>query len=152
MRKILYFMLALSLVFFSCKSEPKVVEEPVVEEPVVEEPVQETAGVFVVNCPANMQKVDVLMASKLDEIAESIRTIKPESVTFEGHTAMLDSARQEELASKKEINLIVSYLENIDALDDVKVIVENKGASDPLAPHNDIYSRSKNRRVVITLR
>lgn len=153
MRKVLFFMLALNLIFFSCKSAPEQEKAPVVEEPIVEEPVVEHASnVFVINCPADMKKVDVLMASKLDEIAEIIKTTKPETVTFAGYTAKLNTEREEELASKSAVRSIVKYLENTDALDYVNVIVENKGASEPVASHNDIAARGENRRVVITLK
>lgn len=160
MRKILFFILSLSVFLFSCKSKPAqkpeaekppvVQEEAVVETaPVVSEP--EKTGEYVIVCPANMKKIDPLMATKLDAIAEEIKTAKPQSITVVGHSAKLNSEREEELAAKREIELIVNYLESVEALYGIDVKVENKGASEPLASHNDITARDKNRRVVITL-
>lgn len=154
MRKILFFMLSLSVILFSCKSKPE--EKPEVEEPpavetvpVVSEP--EKKGEYVIVCPANMKKIDPLMATKLDAIAEEIKAAKPQSITVVGHSAKLNSEREEELAVKREIELVVNYLESVEALYGIDVKVENKGASEPLASHNDITARDKNRRVVITL-
>ena len=60
MRKILFLMLSLSVILFSCKSQPKEkqAEKPAVVQPVVVEPVvtqPETKGVYTVVCPANMK-------------------------------------------------------------------------------------------------
>jgi len=155
-RKILFLMLSLSVILFSCKSQPKEkqAEKPAVVQPVVVEPVvtqPETKGVYTVVCPANMKKIDPLMATKLNAIAEEIKATKPESITVVGHSAKLNSEREERLAAEREIKLIVDYLESVDALYGVNVKVENKGASEPLASHNDITVREQNRRVVITL-
>ncbi|MEL3908573.1 MAG: hypothetical protein P1P64_06105 [Treponemataceae bacterium] len=157
MRKFLFVLLSISLILFSCKSQQKEEqEEPVVEEQTVEIP-QETVSEpeykdkFVVAYPADMKKVDILMASNLNAIAEAIKETKSQTVEFVGHTAKLNSAREEELAVDNAIRLIVEYLENIDALYGVNIKIENKAASDPLGSHNDISARSENRRVEITL-
>lgn len=77
--------------------------------------------------------------------------MKPKSIVVTGHTAKLDSEREEELAVNKQIQLIVEYLDSIGALDYTDVVVENKGASDPVADHSDISGRNQNRRVIITI-
>ena len=115
MRKILFLMLSLSVILFSCKSQPKEkqAEKPAVVQPVVVEPVvtqPETKGVYTVVCPANMKKIDPLMATKLNAIAEEIKATKPESITVVGHSAKLNSEREERLAAEREIKLIVDSM------------------------------------------
>lgn len=158
MRKILFCMFAVSMIFVSCKSQPKTEkEQPAVEETVtetVEEKVVETVKdgtEFIINFPPDMKKVDVLMANKLDSVAEAIKTRKPETVTFVGYTAQLNTTREEEKAVDKVLKLMVNYLEGKGALDDVKIVTENKGAAEPISS-NDITERARNRRVRITLK
>lgn len=158
MRKILFCMFAVSMIFVSCKSQPKTEkEQPAVEETVtetVEEKVVETVKdgtEFIINFPPDMKKVDVLMANKLDSVAEAIKTQKPETVTFVGYTAQLNTTREEEKAVDKVLKLMVNYLEGKGALDDVKIVTENKGAAEPISS-NDITERARNRRVRITLK
>lgn len=163
MRKILFCMFAVSMIFVSCKSQPKTEkEQPAVEEAAVEETVTETVEEkvvetvkdgteFIINFPPDMKKVDVLMANKLDSVAEAIKTRKPETVTFVGYTAQLNTTREEEKAVDKVLKLMVNYLEGKGALDDVKIVTENKGAAEPISS-NDITERARNRRVRITLK
>lgn len=161
MRKILILILSLSVILFSCESRPpcksQLEEEPqpVVEEPIEEEPVVKTAkplAVFTVNCPADMKEVDLIMANRLSEIASEIQALKPKTVIFTGYSAKLDSTYEEERVAEREITLIAEYLDNARVLDNVEVVVENKGASEPAESHSDISGRGANRRVVITLR
>lgn len=153
MRKFLFVLLSMSLILFSCKSQQKEKQQeepPVVEEPVIEE--SEHKAKFVITCPADMKKVDVLMASQLDSIADAIKETDAKSVEFVGHSAKLNSAREEEQAAGKAIELIVGYLEDANALYGVDVKIENKGASEPLGSHSDISARMENRRVEVTLK
>ncbi|MBQ7613324.1 MAG: hypothetical protein IJU92_09735 [Spirochaetaceae bacterium] len=151
MRKRFFLMLSLvlSIAVFSCKSQQKTTEDVTPPEPVVEKPSSQKE--IIVQCPADMKKVDVLMAQQLEDVAETIKALKPKTVVITGHTAKLNSEREELAAVDKQIQLIIGYLDSIGALDYTDVVVENKGASTPIADHSDIAGRNLNRRVVITL-
>lgn len=168
MRKFLFFIFAASLLVFSCKSQPKAketVEESVetpsevetveapTEAPVVEAPAPvEAKKDFTIVCPADMSRVDSLMAQTLSEVADAIEELKPETVTFVGHSAKMDTERLEEKSAETQVKLIIEYLESVGALENVKdIVVQNKGATEPVVSHSDISGRTQNRRVQIYL-
>ncbi len=176
MKKIaILILLVAPMVLFSCKTAPKEAEQedtqnvqtekqteaPVAEKPEPapekepEKPVEEepaevvTESQHVMYFAPESAVIDGLVAYKLDALAEDIRMKGIRDVKVVGHSAKLDTVKQEKNISRQRALAVAEYLQNLGVPENGKIRVEGMGAEEPVASHTDITKRGMNRRVEV---
>lgn len=164
--KVLLLMLLVSL-FFACKSAPKAEPEKPAEEEKTEQVVQvqstaveeepekpvessqkREAASYTVYFAPRAYAIDSFTASKLDDIADTFTEQKVKKVIICGHSAKLNSKRDEDLIALQRAGAVGRYLQTKGfSVEDITV--EGKGADEPDGRHSEITDRFKNRRVEI---
>lgn len=166
--KVLLFMLC-ALPFFSCKSAPKQtakaeqpkqaaeetkkteqpVQAPAEVEPEKPEPAKPETIDYTVYFPPLSYTVDRFTAQKLDGIGEALATRNVKRITVIGHSAKLDSEKDEERIAFKRAVAVAQYFQDTGLFDSESITIVGMGAKEPAASHNEITDRFKNRRVEI---
>lgn len=146
--------------------KPVVQEQPAVQEQPVEAPpaeeksaepekapepqqpeTQNTQTDTTVYFAPNMYMIDTFTAHKLDSIAEQLKAKNVTKLKLVGHSAKLDSAREEEQLSLQRAIAVAQYFESIGAFDADSITIEADGATHPAGSHAEITQRKSNRRV-----
>ena len=166
--KVLLFMLS-ALLLFSCKSAPKQtaeqpkqaaeeieqteqpvqVQAPAEVEPEKPEPATSTETGYAVYFAPLSYTIDRFTAQKLDDIGEELASRNVKRITVTGHSAKLDSEKEEELIAFRRAVAVAQYFQDAGLFDSDDIVVEGRGAKEPAASHNEISDRFKNRRVEI---
>ena len=159
MKKVRVLLLLLSVLFmFSCKSAPKQKEEKPAEpektqeqEVVKEEPVKKTDSkdYYTVYFAPQSYQIDQFTAQILKEIGEDLKAKNVEKIVIYGHSAKLDSQKDEDRIALQRAIAVASYFQKMKLFDANNIIVEGKGAREPARNHSEITDRFKNRRVEI---
>ena len=159
MKKVRVLLLLLSVLFmFSCKSAPKQKEEKPAEpektqeqEVVKEEPVKKTDSkdYYTVYFAPRSYQIDQFTAQILKEIGEDLKAKNVEKIVIYGHSAKLDSQKDEDRIALQRAIAVASYFQKMKLFDANNIIVEGKGAREPARNHSEITDRFKNRRVEI---
>ena len=158
--KVLLFMLC-ALPFFSCKSAPKQTAKAEQPKQVAEETEQsvqtavqaepakpETIDYTVYFAPLSYT-VDRFTAQKLDGIGEELASRNVKRITVTGHSAKLNSEKDEERIAFKRAVAVAQYFQDAGLFDSESITIVGMGAKEPAASHNEITDRFKNRRVEI---
>ena len=162
MKKVRVLLLLLSVLFmFSCKSAPKQKEEkPAEPEKTQEQEVvkEETEKANEKNMPDDYYtvyfapqsyQIDQFTAQILKEIGEDLKAKNVEKIVIYGHSAKLDSQKDEDRIALQRAIAVASYFQKMKLFDANNIIVEGKGAREPARNHSEITDRFKNRRVEI---
>ena len=159
MKKVRVLLLLLSVLFmFSCKSAPKQKEEKPAEpektqeqEVVKEEPVKKTDSkdYYTVYFAPQSYQIDQFTAQSLKKIAEDLKAKNVKKIVISGHSAKLDTQKDEDRIALQRAIAVASYFQKMKLFDANNIIVEGKGASEPARSHSEITDRFKNRRVEI---
>ncbi len=164
-------LLAAPLLLFSCKTAPKEAdtqaEETTEEVSTAETEVTETAadassensaeaspeaaGTIrkLVYFAPDSYNVDRLTFYKLDAIVRDIRNKGVRDVKVVGHSAKLDTAKEEKTVSLKRALSVAAYLREHGVPEKGKITVVGMGAEEPDESHSEITMRGKNRRVEV---
>ena len=163
MKKVRVLLLLLSVLFmFSCKSAPKQKEEKPAEpektqeQEIVKEETDKKAeeknmpdDYYTVYFAPQSYQIDQFTAQILKEIGEDLKAKNVEKIVIYGHSAKLDSQKDEDRISLQRAIAVASYFQKMKLFDANNIIVEGKGAREPARNHSEITDRFKNRRVEI---
>ncbi|UTC82558.1 OmpA family protein [Treponema denticola] len=162
MKKVRVLLLLLSVLFmFSCKSAPKQKEEKPAEpektqEQVVKEETDKKANeknmsddYYTVYFAPQSYQIDQFTAQILKEIGEDLKAKNVKKIVIYGHSAKLDSQKDEDRIALQRAIAVASYFQKMKLFDANNIIVEGKGAREPARSHSEITDRLKNRRVEI---
>lgn len=167
-------LLFVAAIVMGCASQPQQPkEEPQEEMPVAQEqqieaaPAEETAAEpeqapearkdegqntsteTTVYFAPNAYTIDAFTARKLDGIAEQLKAKEVTKIIITGHSAKMDSARDEDQLSLQRAVAVARYFESIGAFSSGSMTIESAGATRPAGSHADIAERKHNRRVEI---
>lgn len=163
MKKVRVLLLLLSVLFmFSCKSAPKQKEEKPAEpektqeQEVVKEETDKKANeknmpddYYTVYFAPQSYQIDQFTAQILKEIGEDLKAKNVKKIVIYGHSAKLDSQKDEDRIALQRAIAVASYFQKMKLFDANNIIVEGKGAREPARSHSEITDRFKNRRVEI---
>lgn len=162
MKKVRVLLLLLSVLFmFSCKSAPKQKEEkPAEPEKTQEQEVVEETDkkaneknmsddYYTVYFAPQSYQIDQFTAQILKEIGEDLKAKNVKKIVIYGHSAKLDSQKDEDRIALQRAIAVASYFQKMKLFDANNIIVEGKGAREPARNHSEITDRFKNRRVEI---
>ncbi|EMB39800.1 OmpA family protein [Treponema denticola] len=163
MKKVRVLLLLLSVLFmFSCKSAPKQKEEKPAEpektqeQEVVKEETDKKAeeknmpdDYYTVYFAPQSYQIDRFTAQILKEIGEDLKAKNVEKIVIYGHSAKLDSQKDEDRIALQRAIAVANYFQKMKLFDANNIIVEGKGAREPARNHSEITDRFKNRRVEI---
>ena len=94
-------------------------------------------------------QIDRFTAQILKEIGEDLKAKNVEKIVIYGHSAKLDSQKDEDRIALQRAIAVASYFQKMKLFDANNIIVEGKGAREPARNHSEITDRFKNRRVEI---
>ena len=147
---------------FSCKSAPKQKEEKPAEpektqeQEVVKEETDKKAkeenmsdDYYTVYFAPQSYQIDRFTAQILKEIGEDLKAKNVEKIVIYGHSAKLDSQKDEDRIALQRAIAVANYFQKMKLFDANSIIVEGKGAREPARSHSEITDRFKNRRVEI---
>lgn len=144
---------------FSCKSAPKQKEEKPAEpeqtqeQEAVKEETDKTADSedtsYTVYFASQSYQIDQFTAQRLKEIGEDLKAKNVKKIVVSGHSAKLDSQKEEDRIALQRAIAVASYFQKMKLFDANNIIVEGQGARKPARSHSEITDRFKNRRVEI---
>ncbi len=88
---------------------------------------------------------------KVLKIAEILKRYPERDILVSGHTALAGTAEGRQTLSLERAKKVASLLKEILGIEDKRLMVEGKGATEPIAPNNTVEGMRKNRRVEITI-
>ena len=94
-------------------------------------------------------KIDTFTAQKLDSIAELLKAKNVTQIKIVGHSAKMDSTKDEEKLSLQRALAVARYFESTGAFTADNMSVSAEGATHPAGSHAEISERKNNRRVEI---
>ena len=94
-------------------------------------------------------KIDTFTAQKLDSIAELLKAKNVTQIKIVGHSAKMDSTKDEEKLSLQRALAVARYFESTGAFTASNMTISAAGAEQPTGSHTDISERKHNRRVEI---
>lgn len=97
--------------------------------------------------------VDLLSGEmdKVLKIAEILKRFPDRDILVSGHTALAGSPEGRQALSLERAMRVASLLKEILGIEEKRLMVEGKGATEPLAPNDTPEGMRKNRRVEITI-
>ena len=156
-------LLLIVALVMGCASQPKQPkEEPVAEKQQAEtapaeektaKPQQDeknsTGDETTVYFAPKTYKIDTFTAQKLDSIAELLKAKNVTQIKIVGHSAKMDSTKDEEKLSLQRALAVARYFESTGAFTASNMTISAAGAEQPTGSHTDISERKHNRRVEI---
>ena len=156
-------LLLIAAIVMGCSSQPKQPkEEPVAEKQQAEtapaeektaKPQQDeknsTGDETTVYFAPKTYKIDTFTAQKLDSIAELLKAKNVTQIKIVGHSAKMDSTKDEEKLSLQRALAVARYFESTGAFTADNMTVAAEGAQHPAGSHAEISERKHNRRVEI---
>ena len=156
-------LLLIAAIVMGCSSQPKQPkEEPVAEKQQAEtapaeektaKPQQDeknsTGDETTVYFAPKTYKIDTFTAQKLDSIAELLKAKNVTQIKIVGHSAKMDSTKEEEKLSLQRAYAVAQYFESTGAFTASNMTIAAAGAEQPTGSHTDISERKHNRRVEI---
>ena len=156
-------LLLIAAIVMGCSSQPKQPkEEPVAEKQQAEtapaeektaKPQQDeknsTGDETTVYFAPKTYKIDTFTAQKLDSIAELLKAKNVTQIKIVGHSAKMDSTKDEEKLSLQRALAVARYFESTGAFTADNMSVSAEGADHPAGSHAEISERKNNRRVEI---
>lgn len=156
-------LLLIAAIVMGCSSQPKQPkEEPVAEKQQAEtapaeektaKPQQDeknsTGDETTVYFASKTYKIDTFTAQKLDSIAELLKAKNVTQIKIVGHSAKMDSTKDEEKLSLQRALAVARYFESTGAFTASNMTISAAGAEQPTGSHTDISERKHNRRVEI---
>ena len=156
-------LLLIAAIVMGCSSQPKQPkEEPVAEKQQAETaPAEEktaklqqdeknsTGDETTVYFAPKTYKIDTFTAQKLDSIAELLKAKNVTQIKIVGHSAKMDSTKDEEKLSLQRALAVARYFESTGAFTASNMTISAAGAEQPTGSHTDISERKHNRRVEI---
>ena len=156
-------LLLIAAIVMGCSSQPKQPkEEPVAEKQQAEtapaeektaKPQQDeknsTGDETTVYFAPKTYKIDTFTAQKLDSIAELLKAKNVTQIKIVGHSAKMDSTKDEEKLSLQRALAVARYFESTGAFTADNMSVSAEGATHPAGSHAEISERKNNRRVEI---
>ena len=156
-------LLLIAAIVMGCSSQPKQPKkEPVAEKQQAEtapaeektaKPQQDeknsTGDETTVYFAPKTYKIDTFTAQKLDSIAELLKAKNVTQIKIVGHSAKMDSTKDEEKLSLQRALAVARYFESTGAFTASNMTISAAGAEQPTGSHTDISERKHNRRVEI---
>ena len=93
--------------------------------------------------------IDTFTAHKLDGIARQLKAKDVKQIRIVGHSATMDSTKDEEKLSLQRALAVARYFESTGAFTADNMSVSAEGADHPAGSHAEISERKNNRRVEI---
>lgn len=99
----------------------------------------------------NKYEIDLETASNLDSIISVIQKIDFDTIMLVGHTDNVGSKGYNKILSMRRAESILKYMTNTLSLTGKEVVLEGRGAEDPVSTNQTTEGRASNRRVDIIL-